>query len=126
MTDEVLARAIDGAERLIGVLERERIALGRADAAALEACTAEKDGLLRELRACDNGRLGGAGDGARLRAVLAECARRNSLNGQIIELGQQRTRAALALLRGQPLEPALYGPGHGPAADSASRSLAKA
>lgn len=119
---------LESARRLLEVLEREHAALTRGDAAVLSDCVSEKNLLLAEIEG-----FGGAGPapeeksfGQDLRALLEQCAQRNRVNGRIIELSQQRTQRALAILRGQAAAD-IYGPGGSAApAPSAHRPLAKA
>jgi flagella synthesis protein FlgN len=115
-------RSVENARRLLAVLEQERAALDHGDAAALEACVAEKGRLLDEIE-----RLGRAVPAApELRGLLERCAERNRLNGRIIELSRRRVQQALALLRGQSAGGELYGPAGTASASSGARPLAKA
>lgn len=126
----VLERSIEGAQRLLALLERERSALEHGDAAALETCVAEKNRLLDELdRLGRTAPLAAATPGVRenLRRLLERCTERNRVNGRIIELSRRRIQQALALLRGQTAGSELYGPaGTASASPADARPLAKA
>lgn len=63
----------------------------------------------------------------RLLEIGAECQRQNLVNGIIIQAGQQHTRQALAILRGQPaVTTGEYGPEGGRHSTASSHPLAKA
>lgn len=150
-----IQREIALSEQLIEALRREHQALIIRDTDALneavvrkseligamQTCGGERNNLLREggmgtdraamdrlLARHDTQRRSGIPrDWARLLELGAECQRQNLINGIIIQAGQQQTRQALAILRGQPVVAGgEYGPeGMRPSAPS-SHPLARA
>lgn len=149
-----IQREIALSEQLIEALRHEHQALTVRDTGALneavarkseligamQACGGERNNLLREggmgtdragmdrlLARHDTQRRGIQRDWARLLELGAECQRQNLINGIIIQAGQQQTRQALAILRGQPVVAGgEYGPeGMRPSAPS-SHPLARA
>jgi len=128
--DTCLQREILACGQLLETLRREHQALGANDLAHLNEAVAQKDGLLAAMEACGRERGALLREGGfdadraamdrlldrhdpqrrsgiphawnRLLELGAECQRQNLINGIIIQAGQQHTRQALAILRGQP------------------------
>ncbi len=126
-----LEREIQLGGRLLEALRGEHKALTANDLALLNEAVELKNGLIAAMQACGGERNvllreGGFGsdresmdrlldahdpqrrtgiqrDWIRLLEVGAECQRQNLINGIIIQAGQQHTRQALAILRGQPV-----------------------
>jgi flagellar biosynthesis/type III secretory pathway chaperone len=150
-----LQREIQAGGQLLEILRREHQALTGNDPAFLNQVVAQKGELVAVMEACGrerNGLLRGAGfgidraaieqllnrddpqrqngiqrDWARLLEIGAECQRQNLVNGIIIQAGQQQTRQALAILRGQPAAAAVeYGPERGRHSTASSHPIAKA
>ncbi|MGE0289859.1 MAG: flagella synthesis protein FlgN [Bradyrhizobium sp.] len=134
-----LQREIQAGGQLLEALRREHRALAARDLAGLDAAVVQKAGLVAVMEDCGRERsellraAGFAADRAAMDALLdrhdpqrrspvprdwsrlleigAECQRQNLINGIIIQAGQQQTRQALAILRGQP---AVAGGEYGP------------
>lgn len=126
-----LQREIRLGEQLLEAMRCEHKALTARDTALLNEAVARKSELIAAMQACGGERNsllreGGLGtdrmgmdrllgrhdmqyrgglqrDWARLLEIGAECQRQNLVNGVIIQAGQQQTRQALAILRGQPV-----------------------
>jgi flagellar biosynthesis/type III secretory pathway chaperone len=134
-----LQREIQAGGQLIEALRREHQALSANNIDRLNEAVAQKAGLVAAMEDCDRDRtalLRAAGFDAdrtaidrlldrydpqrrsgiprawtRLLEIGADCQRQNLINGIIIQAGQQHTRQALAILRGQP---AVAGGEYGP------------
>lgn len=126
-TSESPGAAVEAAQSLLDCLQREYTALTGQDPAAIEAIVREKhDRLSRLETALHRPAPGTQTAPAGLTALLAECERHNRINGNIIEVSRQHVQRALALVRGQNPEPALYGPQGDARHGTDSRSLARA
>jgi flagellar biosynthesis/type III secretory pathway chaperone len=150
-----LQREIQASGQLLDALRREHHALTGNDHALLNQAVAQKSELVTVMEACGrerNGLLRGAGcgidraaveqllnrddpqrqagiqrDWARLLELGAQCQRQNMINGIIIQAGQQQTRQALAILRGQPAAAAVeYGPERSRHPAASAHPIAKA
>lgn len=123
---------------LIDILEREHHALQNREIEPLSQCITEKTrvvaqlqdlgrqrdqavknagftqntaGLVRYLRQLDpQGGLRLIKRGHHLTRLAAECRKRNTINGTIINAARARTEHALAILRGQQDHPPIYDP----------------
>lgn len=150
-----LEREIQAGVQLLEALQREHRALAARDLAGLDAAVAQKAELVAVMEDCGRERaelLRAAGftadraaidalldrhdpqrrspvqrDWNRLLEIGAECQRQNLINGIIIQAGEQQTRQALAILRGQsPLEGGEYGPEGTRQSAPSAHTLAKA
>lgn len=153
--DACLQQEIETGGRLLDALRREHRALVAQDPAALDEIIVQKASLVATMESCGTERsallrqagLGGDRNGmetllrqydpqghgnlrrgwARLLELGAECQRQNLINGIIIQAGQQQTRQALAILRGQPAAAGgEYGPEGRRHSTPSSHPLAKA
>jgi flagellar biosynthesis/type III secretory pathway chaperone len=153
--DACLQREITACGQLLEALRREHQALGANDLARLNEAVAQKDGLLAAMEACGRERGTLLREGGfdvdraamdrlfdrhdpqrrsgvqrawnRLLELGAECQRQNLINGIIIQAGQQQTRQALAILRGQSADAGdEYGPEGRRRPAPSSHPLAKA
>ncbi len=119
----LLAAELDAARRLLAVLQREQQALTARDAGTVEQCTQEKQQALGALQASAQARRHVAAPLAAaalpdecvptwraLEQTLAELRQLNEINGALVQRRLQHTRQALAILRGQSGDNALYGP----------------
>lgn len=146
---ELLRRQIQHVTRLADVLQREYLALQGRDAAQVEHCTAEKQSLCAEIDALEQQRgvllakSGYASNAAGLQAYLrnhveedrlwqellrltAQCRKQNQINGRLANASRGQVRRILAILRGQPANADLYGPGGEARAADDSQTLATA
>ncbi len=95
-----LQREIRLGEQLLEAMRCEHKALTARDTALLNEAVARKGELIAAMQACGGERNSLLREGGE---IGAECQRQNLVNGVIIQAGQQQTRQALAILRGQPV-----------------------
>jgi flagellar biosynthesis/type III secretory pathway chaperone len=119
----LLAAELDGARRLLAVLQREQQVLTGRDSEAVEQCAQDKHqalGALQQLALARRRFTATLAAGTlpdecaptwrALEQALAELRRLNEVNGALVQRRLQHTRRALAILRGQSGDNEVYGP----------------
>jgi flagellar biosynthesis/type III secretory pathway chaperone len=101
---------IEYTQRLLETLRKEYEALSKSDIAALEDIVQIKQQLFAEFETLLKQHFDGAHAiiDVRLRGVIEECFRQNTINGALINVNRQHTELALSILRGHSLSVQLY------------------
>ena len=149
--EAVLEQQAHCSTELLQCLEAERKALAERDTDALEKISQDKSNHTRVLEELETRRrqlvcdldcgtdadgmqrcLEKFGEGTRLASLwnrvirnIAECRDNNIANGAVLEIGRQHVEQALAILRGNTAEPAVYDAQGGAASALGQRELGK-